>query len=47
MVVRDLEVTTVATAHRVYLANAVHQEMTAAQALTAHRDSPEVRVRLE
>lgn len=47
MAVQDLEVTTVATAHRAYLANAAHQETTAAQALTAHRDSPEVQVRLE
>lgn len=43
---RDPEVTTVATARRVYLANAVHQETTAAQGPTAQWDSPEVRVPL-
>lgn len=47
MAVRDPEVTTAATAHRVYLEIVAHLEKTAALAPMAQRDSPELRVRLE
>lgn len=47
MAVRDPEVTTAATANRVYLEIVAHLEKTAALAPTAQRDSPELRVRPE
>lgn len=47
MAVRDLGVTTAATAHRVYLEIVAHLEKTAALAPMAQSDSPELRARLE